>query len=104
METQCEWEIYRARILSLRAKEPPLKFSAEVKNVLNIDSEGVTGVRYKILDDLVDSIFCAYLAYYFWYWGVERCWVVGDMDAVYVALPRGTLPNCELSEARNVRD
>jgi predicted RNase H-like nuclease len=102
-ETQCEWEIYRARLLSLRAKEPSLKFSAEVKNLLNVDCEGLTGVRYKILDDLLDGIFCAYLAYYFWYWGDERRWVVGDVNTGYVALPRCTLPNCELNENRNVR-
>lgn len=57
--------MYRARVLSLRAKKPSLKFSQEVKSLLNVDSEGLTGVRYKILDDLLDGVFCAYLAYYF---------------------------------------
>jgi predicted RNase H-like nuclease len=104
VETQCEWEIYRARLLSLRAKEPSLKFSTEVKSLLNVDSEGLTGVRYKILDDLLDGIFCAYLAYYFWYWGGERSWVVGNMNAGYVTLPHCTLSNCELSKSRQVRD
>ncbi len=103
-ETQCEWEIYRARLLSLRAKEPSLKFSTEVKSLLNVDSEGLAGVRYKILDDLLDGIFCAYLGYYFWNWGSERCWVVGGMDAGYVTLPRCALADCELSDARNVED
>jgi len=99
-ETQCEWEIYRARLLSLRAKEPALKFSKEVKNVLNIDAEGFRGVRYKILDDLLDGIFCAYLAFYFWFWGSERDWMVGDMSTGYVALPRCTLTKCELCDGR----
>ena len=95
-ETQCEWEIYRARLLSLRAREPSLKISTEVKNLLNIHAEGFTGVRYKVLDDLLDGIFCAYLAYYFWCWGVEGCWVVGDIDTGYVTLPRCRLANCPL--------
>jgi predicted RNase H-like nuclease len=103
-ETQCEWEIYRARLLSLRAKEPSLKFALEVKNLLNVDSECLKGVRYKILDDLLDGIFCAYLAYYFWYWGDERCRVVGDMNTGYVALPCCGFPNCELNESGNIRD
>jgi predicted RNase H-like nuclease len=102
IDTQCEWEIYRARLLSLRAKEPSLKFSIEVKNLLNVDSEGLTGVRYKILDDLLDGIFCAYLAYYFWHWGEERRWVVGDSDTGYVALPRCPLQNCELNRNGNL--
>ena len=93
-ETQCEWEIYRARLLSLRAKEPALKFPVEVKNLLNVDSEGHTGVRYKILDDLLDGILCAYLAYYFWYWGDARCWIVGEMNTGYIMLPRCNLPYC----------
>ena len=72
--------------VSLQTKEPPLKFSPEVNKALSIDVSELTGVRYKVLDDLVDGIFCAYLAYYFWYWGEERCWVVGDMKDGYVTL------------------
>jgi predicted RNase H-like nuclease len=97
VETQCEWEIYRARLLSLRAKVPLLEFSQEMKSLLNVDSEGLTGVRYKILDDLLDGIFCAYLAYYFWYWGDERSWVVGDLNNGYVSIPRCGLPSCQLN-------
>jgi len=87
-KVQCEWEIYRARLLSLRVKEPALKFSPEVKQALAVDVEGCTGARYKRLDDLLDGIFCAYLAYYFWYWGEERCWVAGDLDSGCITLPR----------------
>lgn len=53
--------------------------------------------RCKALDDLPDGIFCSYLAYYFWYWGADRSWVVGDMDTGYVALPRCQLPHCPVS-------
>ncbi len=56
-----------------------------------------TGTRYKILDDLLDGIFCAYLAYYFWYWGHEGCRVVGDMETGYVTLPRCQLRDCPLT-------
>jgi predicted RNase H-like nuclease len=87
-ETQCEWEVYRARLLSLRAKEPPLKFSSEVKKTLGVDMEDFARHRYKALDDLLDGIFCAYLAYYFWCWGRENgC----------VSLPRCPLPGCRLN-------
>lgn len=83
--------------VSLQTKEPPLKFSPEVNKALSIDVSELTGVRYKVLDDLVDGIFCAYLAHYFWYWGEERCWVVGDMKDGYVTLPRCSLPNRQLN-------
>lgn len=100
-ETQCEWEIYRARLLSLRACVPPIKYADEVKKSLSVDIEGYKGRRYKALDDLLDGILCAYLAYYFWYWG--ECWTVGDSNLGYVVLPYCRLPNCSLlSSVANV--
>jgi predicted RNase H-like nuclease len=96
LEVQCEWDIYRARLRSLQRKEPALKFSPEVSKALTIDLLELTGVRYKILDDLADGICCAYLAYYFWYWGDERRWIIGDMNDGYVALPRCELPSCQI--------
>jgi predicted RNase H-like nuclease len=98
VEVQCEWDMYRAKLRSLQMKEPALEFSAEVSKALSIDASELTGVRYKILDDLVDGIFCAYLAYYFWHWGNERRWIIGDMDDGYVAPPRCELSNCQLNE------
>jgi predicted RNase H-like nuclease len=89
--------MYRARLRSLQAKEPALKYSPEAMTAISIDVSTLTGTRYKVLDDLLDGIFCAYLAHYFWYWGEERCWVVGDMNDGYVNLPRCSLPNCQLS-------
>jgi predicted RNase H-like nuclease len=104
VETQCEWEIYRARLLSLRAREPSLMFSTEVKQLLNVDSEGLTGVRYKILDDLLDGVFCAYLAYYLWYWGADRSCVMGDTATGYVVLPRCPLPRCAVNQSIEARE
>lgn len=77
-------------------KEPAVKFSTEVNKALSIDVSELTGVHFKMLDDLADGIFCAYLAYYFWYWGDERSWVGGDLSEGYVALPRCVLPTCTL--------
>ncbi len=94
---QCEWEIYRARLLSLRGKGPARKFSPEMKRALGVDIEDCTGARYKSFDDLLDGIFCAYLAYYLWHRGEEDCSVVGDPDSGCITLPRCALPNCELN-------
>jgi predicted RNase H-like nuclease len=101
-EAQCEWEFYRARLLSLRAKGPALKFSSEVKKTLTVDTENCRGARFKALDDLLEGAFCAYLAYDFWPWGDDRCWVVGDLRSGYVTLPFCGLPYCELNESRDV--
>jgi predicted RNase H-like nuclease len=97
LEVQCEWDMHRARLRSLQTREPALKFSDDVVKALSVDVSTLTGVRYKLLDDLADGIFCAYLAYYFWYWGDEGCWIIGDMNDGYVALPRCKLRHCRLN-------
>jgi predicted RNase H-like nuclease len=32
-------------------------------------------------------LFCAYLAYYFWYWGWERNELFGDVESGYILTP-----------------
>ncbi len=83
-EVHSEWEIYRARLRSLECREPALKFSDEVRSQIGIDITGYRGAVYKQFDDLLDGILCAYLAYYYWCWGEEGSWVVGDMATGYV--------------------
>jgi predicted RNase H-like nuclease len=95
-EVHSEWEIYRARLRSLEYREPVLKFSPEVNKQIGIDIAEFKGAQYKQFDDLLDGIFCAYLAYYFWHSGEEGCWVVGDLETGYVTLPRCRLSNCPL--------
>ena len=91
-----EWEIYRARLRSLECREPALKFSAEVRKQIGIDVAEFKGAQYKQFDDLLDGIFCAYLAYYFWHWGSDRTWVIGDLETGSVTVPKCHLPNCPL--------
>jgi predicted RNase H-like nuclease len=103
LEVQCEWDMYRARVRSLQTKEPTLRLSPDASKSLSIDVSELTGVGYKILDDLADGIFCSYLAYYFWYWGDERTWIIGDSNNGYVVLPRCNLPDCRLDGAKPIR-
>lgn len=91
-----EWEIYRARLRSLECREPALMFSDNVRKQIGIDITGYRGVGYKEFDDLLDGILCAYLAYYYWYWGEAGSWVIGDLKTGYVTLPKCRLKNCAL--------
>lgn len=99
LEVQSEWDIYRARLRSLQTKDPAIKLSSYASKALSIDVSELSGVRYKIMDDLADGIFCAYLAYYFWYWRDKRTWIAGDTEDGYVVLPRCELSNCPLNES-----
>ena len=55
----------------------PANFTASSKQI-GIDVTEFNGARYKQFDDLLDGIFCAYLAYYFWYWETRGvgCWAI----------------------------
>jgi predicted RNase H-like nuclease len=57
--------------------------------------------RAALVAAVLDGILCAYLAYYYWYWGEEGCWVVGDTSTGYITLPRCRLKNCEIA-AKNL--
>lgn len=100
-EMHSEWEIYRARLRSLQYAKPALSFSRDVQRAINVDITAHTGGDYKYFDDLLDGIFCAYLAYYFLHFGSGKYSVVGDMNTGYVALPQCRLAGCPL-EIKNL--
>lgn len=45
------------------------------------------GKALKALEDKLDSIVCAYVGAYWWYWGEERCVVLGDRASGYIVVP-----------------
>lgn len=46
-----------------------------------------TGVALKAIEDQLDSLICAYVAAHWWYWGIERNWVLGDATTGYIVVP-----------------
>lgn len=56
--------------------------------LLNRDTREIMGgVALKQYEDLLDSILCAYVAFYYWWWGTERSFVFGDMANGYIVTP-----------------
>jgi predicted RNase H-like nuclease len=51
------------------------------------------GAEVKAVEDQLDSIICAYIAAHWWYWGVERNWVLGDHSTGYIVVPMGVPQN-----------
>jgi predicted RNase H-like nuclease len=41
----------------------------------------------KAVEDQLDSLICAYVAAHWWYWGLERNWVLGDTTTGYIVVP-----------------
>lgn len=46
------------------------------------------GRQLKELEDLFDAYFCAYLALYYWRFGVERSELIGDLQTGYIVVPK----------------
>ena len=62
--------------------EPPLLLGAG-------DLPGIpqTGAAMKAVEDQLDSLTCAYAAAHWWYWGLERNWVLGSVEEGYIVGP-----------------
>ncbi|MEH1805464.1 MAG: DUF429 domain-containing protein [Nostoc sp.] len=50
-----------------------------------------TGATLKAVEDKLDSLICAYVAAYWWYWGEERNLVLGDRTTGYIVIPQRIL-------------
>ncbi|MBW4429229.1 MAG: DUF429 domain-containing protein [Nostoc desertorum CM1-VF14] len=47
-----------------------------------------TGAALKATEDKLDSLICAYVAAYWWYWGEQRNLVLGDRTTGYIIIPQ----------------
>ncbi|MBG1240106.1 DUF429 domain-containing protein [Nostoc sp. NZL] len=65
---------------------PPLHLCASF--LLEIPT---TGAALKAVEDKLDSLICAYVAAYWWYWGEQRNLVLGDRTTGYIIIPQRTL-------------
>ncbi|MGQ4650506.1 DUF429 domain-containing protein [Lyngbya aestuarii] len=72
--------------------EPSLNFAASG----HLDDSGLPeipvsgsalGSALKAVEDQLDSLICAYVAAHWWYWGIERNWVLGDATEGYIIVP-----------------
>ncbi|CCH64760.1 hypothetical protein RINTHM_2840 [Richelia intracellularis HM01] len=46
-----------------------------------------TSTELKIVEDKLDSLICAYVAAYWWYWGKDRNLILGDASTGYIISP-----------------
>lgn len=75
----------RLRELSFFA--PPLEFTPRLSGFLATDTNSLRGAKLKAHEDELDAIVCAYIAYYYWFWGPRGSCVFGDVDSGYIILP-----------------
>jgi len=46
-----------------------------------------TGKELKAIEDQLDSLLCGYIAAHWWYWGVAKNMVLGDLDTGFIVIP-----------------
>jgi predicted RNase H-like nuclease len=65
------------------------QFPTQVSGLIGVDffSSSRTGKELKAAEDKLDSLICAYVAAYWWYWGEERNLVLGDVSTGYIVIP-----------------
>lgn len=68
--------------------EPPLCPSPELAAFCAEDLTGLRGRARKGYEDRLDGLICAYLAYYYWYWGDARCRMYGNVAEGHIITPR----------------
>jgi predicted RNase H-like nuclease len=78
------YQVFQSLLLSLQDFEPRLKLPSAL---LSRDVNTMKGASLKCYEDLLDSIICAYVAYYCWYWGAEKSQVFGDISNGHIVIP-----------------
>lgn len=79
-------ELNRLRELlrSLSQREPALHAAEWLDH---LDPMGLRGKALKRLEDLLDALFCSYIAVHLWYWGRAGYRCFGNLETGYVLVP-----------------
>ncbi len=77
------------RLRELAGLTPPLESTPKLSDYLALDTNSLQGVNLKANEDGLDAIICAYIAYYYWYWGLRGMHLFGNVDSGYVIVPVG---------------
>ncbi|MEH1967186.1 DUF429 domain-containing protein [Nostoc sp.] len=70
----------------LPSLSPPLRLGGSFPSEIP-----TTGAALKATEDKLDSLICAYVAAYWWYWGEQRNLVLGDRTTGYIIIPQRML-------------
>jgi predicted RNase H-like nuclease len=80
-----EYTRYQALLAGLADADPPLQ-GAEA--LLLLSAYGLRGKKLKELEDQLDAVTCAYIAFYLWRHGPAGAWVYGTVEDGHIIVPR----------------
>lgn len=79
--------ILTEHLSQLAQATPALLKTPYLADLLTRDLSSLDGRDLKAYEDSMDAVFCAYLAYYFWYWRLVRNRIFGDLNTGYIVNP-----------------
>ncbi len=88
---RCGQQDLQHRLKELSLFSPPVEATPKLSEQLSIDTNSLRGAALKANEDRLDAIVCAYIAYYYWFWGSGGTRLFGDVDSGYIIVP--TPPN-----------
>ena len=68
---------------------PPLD-NTELSKFLAVDTNSLSGTALKAYEDKLDAVVCSYIAYHYWFWGLSRTHLFGDVNAGCIMVPMGS--------------
>lgn len=71
-------ELQSHLLSDLEEVEPALVRSRNLVALCLKSPADLAGAQLKALEDVLDSVVCAYTGLYYWYWGTKKCKVYGD--------------------------
>ena len=86
-QRQLELNKLRDRITQILPQLEPALDLSTIKKIPAIPNK-LTGKELKTIEDKLDSLLCAYIAAYWWYWGEAKNMVLGDLDNGYIIIPK----------------
>ena len=69
---------------------PPLERTPRLSGFLATNTNALRGTALKSSEDALDALLCAYIAYYYWFWGLARTRLFGDPNSGYILVPTCT--------------
>lgn len=91
------FKTYQDHLRKLKDADPSLFIP---KNILDEDVKKLRSQSLKDYEDLLDSIFCAYIAYYSWK-HPDKCAILGDMKKGYILTPINDSVKKQMAEMKS---
>lgn len=65
------------------------------------DLSVLSNKNLKAVEDRLDALICAYIAAHWWYWGLERNWVLGEGTGGYIIIPKTGINDIKIPQFSN---